>query len=112
MFKERQQLRFYLKPRVDPAEIDAAGNAVPMLLVMAEGIIDSVIAVFLQPTRRVFAAAALTGMLLGECGPRFDERSQLPVRCFSMWHTVLPLGRVTSRPNTPGHAYGSPSSVS
>ena len=111
LVKKRLQLRFDLKPRIDPAKIDAAGNAVAMLLAIAEGIIDAGIAVLLEPTRRVFTAAALAGMLLGECGPRFDERGQLLVRCFSMWHTVLPLFRVTSRANTPSHAYCSPSSV-
>jgi len=71
LFKERLQLRFYLLPSIDPAEIDAAGNAIAMLLAIAECIIDSVIAVFLEPTCRIFAAAALLCMLAGQGCTRF-----------------------------------------
>ncbi len=43
-----------LVPGVLKPQIDAAGNAIARSIAIAQGLIDSVIAVFLKPTRRVF----------------------------------------------------------
>src|SRR5260370_5120481 len=77
LFKERLQLRFYLKPRIDPAEIDAAFDAVAMHHAVAGGIVDAVIAVLLESTCGIFAAATLTGMLACQGFPRFATLVQL-----------------------------------
>jgi hypothetical protein len=84
LVKERLQLRFDLLPRIDPAKINAAGNAVAMLHAIAEGIIDSVIAVFLKPSCRIFTAAALARMLLRQRCPRFGKGSELLLCGWSM----------------------------
>src|SRR6266567_4925008 len=76
LFKERLQLRFYPKPHIDPAEIDAAGDAVTTHLAIAHGVVHPAI-IFLETMRRIIGATTLTGMLLRQHCTRFGERGEL-----------------------------------